>query len=210
MIYALPGAETKYRGHHSDQVVRVSEGNVGAFIQDALDAPEAKALGDRFQLALGVGPSAHERRVINALVALKLGVTPGTVARHLGWKDFERFCALIFRSRGYEVRENITLTKPRAQIDVIATGSSYVLCVDCKRWKKDLAPAALRRIASAQKRRSALLRANRKELKPILSAILSLSAPAGSFVDGVAVVPIGALTGFLDSLESYLDRFEVT
>jgi hypothetical protein len=40
--------------------------------------------------------------------------------------------------------------------------------------------------------------------------ILSLSAPSGDFVDGVAVVPIGSLTGFLESVEAYLDRLEVS
>jgi hypothetical protein len=189
-------------------LVRVNEENVGAFIQGALDAPDALAMGDRLQLTLGVGSTGPERRVINALVALRLGVTPGTVARNLDWKDFEKFCALIFKSRGYAVMENLTLKKPRAQIDVVAVGSSYVICADCKRWRRDHSPAALRSIALAQKRRSELLRRSQKDQKPILSAVLSLSAPRGSFVEGVAVVPIGSLTGFLDSLESYLEYFE--
>jgi hypothetical protein len=190
-------------------VTRVTEDNVGAFIQGALDAPEARALGDRLESELGVAPSTQERRVVNALVALRLGLTPGTVARHLGWKDFEKFCALLFRSRGYEVMENLTLTKPRAQIDIVAIGPTYAVCVDCKRWKKGHSPSVLRQFAAAQKRRSGLLRRAMKNQEPILSAILSLSAPSGDFVDGVAIIPIGALTSFLDSIEGYLDRFDV-
>lgn len=195
---------------HVPLLARVNEENVGAFIHGALDAPEALALGDKLQLALGVGSTEPEKRVVNALVALRLGVTPGTVARNLDWKDFEKFCALIFRSRGYTVRENLTLKKPRAQIDVVAVGSSYVICADCKRWKRDHSPGALRSIALAQRRRSVLLRRNQKGQKPILSAILSLSASTGGFVEGVAVVPIGSLTGFLDSLESYVEHFEAS
>ena len=191
-------------------MVRVNEENVGAFIQGALDAPEAVAMSDRLELTLGVGEMGLERRVVNAMVALRLGVTPSTVARHLGWKDFERFCALIFRSRGYEVKVNLTLRKPRAQIDVVAVGPSFAICVDCKRWRNDHSPSTIREIALAQKRRSGLLRRDQKDLKPILSAILSLSAPTGTFVEGVAVVPIGALTGFLDSLESHTERFDIS
>jgi hypothetical protein len=190
-------------------VTKVTEENVGAFIQGALDAPEASALADGLRSELGVGESIQERRIVNALVALRLGLTPGTVARHLGWKDFEKFCALCFRARGYEVKENLTLTKPRAQIDLVAIGPSYAVCVDCKRWKKDHSPSVLRGFAAAQKRRSSLLRRVLRGQKPILSAILSLSAPTGDFVEGVAVIPIGALTGFLDSVESYFDRFDV-
>ena len=206
----LPAAETKYRRRLRSSVTRVTEENVGAFIQGALDAPEADALGDRMESAFGVTPSARERRVINALVAMRLGLTPGTVTRHLGWKDFESFCAMVFRSRGFEVKENLTLTKPRAQIDLVAVGPSYVVCVDCKRWKRDHSPSVLKRFASAQKRRSSLLRKVVGEPKPILSAIISVSAARGDFVDGVAIIPIGALTGFLDSAEAYLDRFEAS
>jgi hypothetical protein len=206
----LSGAETKYLGDTSRPVVKVTEENVGAFIQGALDAPEAMALGDRLGSALGVGTSTQERRIVNALVALRLGLTPGTVARHLGWRDFERFCALFFRSRGYEVLENLNLRKPRVQIDLVAIGTSYALCVDCKRWKKGQSPSVLRKFAAAQKRRSRLLRKVLKDKKPVLSAIISLSAPSGDFVDGVAIIPIGALTGFLESVEAYLDRFDAS
>jgi restriction endonuclease len=191
-------------------VTRVTEENVGAFIQGALDAPEATALGDKLEGALGAGSSAQERRVINALVALRLGLTPGTVARHLGWRDFERFCAMFFRARGYEVMENLTLRNPRVQIDLVAIGPSYTFCVDCKRWKKGHSPSVLQRFAAAQKRRSSLLRKVLIDRRPILSVILSLSAPSGDFVDGVAVVPIGSLTGFLESVEAYLDRLEAS
>ena len=191
-------------------MVKVTEENVGAFIQGALDAPEAKALGDELESALGVGPPVPERRVVNALVAMKLGLAPGTVARHLDWRDFERFCALCFRSRGYEVIENLTLKKPRAQIDLVAIGPSYAVCVDCKRWKKGHSPSLLRRLAADQKRRSRLYRKALGNQKPILSAILSLSAPAGDFVEGVAIIPIGALSGFLDSVEAYLDLLDVS
>ena len=191
-------------------MVKVTEENVGAFIQGALDAPEAKALGDELESALGVGPPVPERRIINALVAMKLGLTPGTVARHLDWRDFERFCALFFRSRGYEVIENLTLKKPRAQIDLVAIGPSYAVCVDCKRWKKGHSPSLLRRFAADQKRRSRLFRKAIGDQKPILSAILSLSAPSGDFVEGVAIIPIGALSGFLDSVEAYLDLLDVS
>ena len=191
-------------------MVKVTEENVGAFIQGALDAPEAKALGDELESALGVGPPVPERRVVNALVAMKLGLTPGTVARHLDWRDFERFCALFFRSRGYEVIENLTLKKPRAQIDLVAIGPSYAVCVDCKRWKKGHSPSLLRRLAADQKRRSRLYRKALGNQKPILSAILSLSAPSGDFVEGVAIIPIGALSGFLDSVEAYLDLLDVS
>jgi len=189
-------------------VAKVTEENVGAFIQGALDAPEAMAMGDELESALGVGSTPRERQVINALVALRLGLTPGTVARHLDWRDFERFCALFFRSRGYEVTENLTLRKPRVQIDLVAVGPSYVVCVDCKRWKKGHSPSVLRKFAADQKRRSTLLRKVLGDKKPILSAILSLSAPSGDFVDGVAIIPIGALTGFFESVEGYLDRFD--
>ncbi len=143
-----------------------------------------------------------------ALVALALcgaGRRPEDVSACLSWKEFEAFCSELFKASGFEVRENIILKKPRAQIDMVAYGQSYVLSVDCKHWKRSHSPSALRRFARDQLGRSALLRRRLADPKPIVSAILSFSEPGGSFVEGVAVVPLRTLRSFLTSVESYFE-----
>lgn len=134
---------------------------------------------------------------------LKLGTPTEEVSRLLSWRDFELLAAAILRASGYSVRENVVLTKPRAQIDVVAVGPSYVLSIDCKHYSRGNPPSSLARFARNQLRRSELLRKKKGGSRPIASVILSMSEPEGGFVEGVAVVPIRTLRDFLTGLESY-------
>jgi hypothetical protein len=124
------------------------------------------------------------------------------------WKDFEEFCAQLLRSAGYAVKENVYLSRPRAQIDLVASGPIFVLSIDCKHWKRAPSLSSLERFAQAQLRRSRLLRRSLDDTRPIISAILNLSEPEGTFVNGVAVVPLRALRNFIETVESYSDLLE--
>lgn len=126
------------------------------------------------------------------------------------WKDFEGFCAQLLRASGYSVRENIYLSHPRSQIDLVATGPLFVISLDCKHWKRAPSRSVLEGFAMTQLRRSRFLRRTLHDKRPIISAILSLSEPAGSFVEGVAVVPLRTLRDFLDTVESYSSLLEMS
>ncbi len=133
------------------------------------------------------------------------GVPEEDAAKSLTWRDFERFCARLLRENGYSVRENLYLSRPRAQLDLVATGPLFVISLDCKRWRRTPSPSVLEGIALAQLARSRLLRRSLGNAKPILSGILSFSEPSGSIVDGVAVVPLRAVRSFLETVEAYRD-----
>jgi hypothetical protein len=153
---------------------------------------------------LGVEPDLGDS-TLAAITLCRAGRLPEEVSSSLNWREFESFCSNLLRTAGYSVRENVVLRRPRAQIDIVAAGPSHVLSIDCKHWRKDHSRSALRRIATDQKERSRLLRRFQPEAKPIVSAILSFSASSGSFVEGVAVVPLRTLRGFLVSVESYTE-----
>jgi hypothetical protein len=140
---------------------------------------------------------------------LKMGAQPEEVSRLLSWQEFERLSAALLRVSGYTVRENVVLTKPRAQIDIVASGPSIVLCMDCKHYQKGHPPSALAKFAADQLRRSGLLRKKSGDPRPIASVILSMSEPEGKFVRGVAVVPVRTLSSFLAHIESYLGLLEL-
>ena len=139
---------------------------------------------------------------------LKTGAQPEEVSRLLSWKDFELLSAALLKASGYSVRENVVLTKPRAQLDIVATGTSLTLSVDCKHYRRSHSPSALEKFARDQLRRSELLRRKAQVRGSIASVILSMSEPEGRFVGGVAVVPIRTLRSFLNSVESYLGALE--
>jgi hypothetical protein len=145
-----------------------------------------------------------------AYALLKLRHRPEEVSRLLSWQEFEQLAAALLRAAGYEVDENIRMTRPRAQIDAVAYGTSIILSVDCKHYRRGPGPASLRRFAKAQLKRSGLLRKKVKDSRPIASVILSMSEPEGSFVDGVAIVPVRTLRNFLNSLDSYIGLLDLT
>lgn len=140
---------------------------------------------------------------------LKAGARPEEVSRLLSWKDFELLSGALLKASGYSVRENVVLTKPRAQLDIVATGTSLTLSVDCKHYRRSHSPSSLEKFARDQLRRSELLRKKAQVRGSIASVILSMSEPEGRFVGGVAVVPIRTLRSFLNSVESYLGALEL-
>lgn len=161
----------------------------------------------RLELDLGEAEALSTACVAYAL--LKQRTQPEEVSRLLSWREFEQLTAALLRASGFVVKENLTLTKPRAQIDAVAFGTSMILCVDCKHYRREPGPASLHKFATAQLRRSWLLRKKTDDPRPIASVILSVSEPEGGFVEGVAVVPIRTLRSFLTSLDSYTELFEL-
>lgn len=147
------------------------------------------------------GSAADEKLAGLALCAR--GEPPESVSRHLSWKDFEGFCSEILRSRGYLVRENVVLRKPRAQVDVYAISRSMSLAVDCKHWARAPGYSSLARLVDAQKARATRLRGTLDESGPIASVILVMVDGGARFVSGGAVVPIFAFGDFLDNVEAF-------
>ncbi len=163
---------------------------------------------EQARLNLGV-QGEEESPALTAVALVSLGVDPETVSRALSWRDFESFCADIVRAERFEVKENIMLNNPRAQIDIIARSNSFVITMDCKHWSR-LGPSGLRTIALAQLQRSRLVRERlQAERLPIVSAVLTLFDHQVRFTEGVAVVPVSALRNFLQSLEGLTEMLEV-
>ncbi len=164
---------------------------------------------DEARADLGLPEESSLSPVCVAYALLKLQTEPEEVSRLLSWRDFEGLAGALLRAGGFEVRKNVVLTKPRAQIDVVGYGSSTVLSVDCKHYRQEPGPSAQTKFAWAQLRRSALLRLKTHDPRPIASVILTISEPEGKFVEGVAIVPVRTLRSFLTNLDSYRDMFDL-
>ncbi len=186
-------------------MARFSDSRAGVFIQGGVGGPRAEGAVAVICEELGIPSSQAWQKIVRALAAVRLGTAAEEAAKHLDWKEFESFCAMLLRASGYSVRENVLLRRPRAQIDIVASGPSMVLSIDCKHWQRAHPPSVLAGFAEAQKKRSAAFRRAHPEVKPIRSVVLSFSEPEGRFVEGVAVVPIRTLKDFLETVESYPD-----
>ncbi|HZW84367.1 MAG TPA: restriction endonuclease [Nitrososphaerales archaeon] len=157
---------------------------------------------------LGFGEEMVLDPVCVAYALLKLDVQLDEVSRLLTWKDFERLAGALFRAAGYQVKENLYLRKPRAQIDLVAYGPSTILAVDCKHWGRGVPGSTFRKAAQDQLKRCEMLRRKLDDSRPIGAMILALSPPEGTFVEGVPVVPVRTLRSFLGELESYASLME--
>lgn len=158
---------------------------------------------------LGLGEAESASPVCVGYALLKAGAQPDEVSRLLTWQEFEQLSAALLEAGGYSVRKNVILTRPRAQLDIVATGASAILNVDCKHYRRGNSPSALARFAAGQLRRSALLRGRTHDPRPIASVILGMSEPEGRFVEGVAVVPVRTLRSFLTTIDSYLGSMDL-
>ncbi len=157
----------------------------------------------RDQLLLFPVASDEDDRVAHAVEACRAGMLPEQAAEKLGWREFEVFCASLLRAGGYEVSENVVLTRPRLQIDLVARSASIALAVDCKHWSKAMGPSALGKAADAQLRRARMLRDETSSLEPIAAVILVLAEEQTRYSGGVAVVPVYAFSDFLANVDAY-------
>ena len=148
-------------------------------------------------------------KTVRAIAACRMGAPPELVARHVDWKGFESFCAGILVSRGYRVRTNILLRRPRAQVDILASGNSVALLVDCKHWERAGGVSALGKAVEAQKRRAERLRGTLDVIAPMAVVIVSLRDESTRFVDGAAIVPIQTLRDFVENITAYMEHLEL-
>src|SRR5437870_3897421 len=196
------------RGFVPEAVSKADE-NLYQLLMRKCASPEvAESLLRETGLRFGI-PGSELRPTLAALALVSLGVSSESVSRMLPWGDFESFCADIAIAQGYQVKRNVTLRNPRAQIDFIARSETVIASMDCKHWSR-LGPSAVRALALAQLRRSRLLRRTlRTEKLPIVSAIITLFDSRERFAEGVAVVPVSVLPNFLQDLEGLTEMLEV-
>jgi hypothetical protein len=153
-----------------------------------------------YRLGIEGLPSMNEQ--LAGLALCLRGESVELVSKYLSWKDFEGFSSDMLRAKGYSVRENLLLKKPRAQIDVFAVSDRISLTIDCKHWARTPSHATLAKLVEAQKSRAKRLRDSLDNFSPMASVILVLVDGGERFVAGGAVVPIFALNDFLDNIEA--------
>ena len=155
-------------------------------------------------LSLDLGlPGEPQGYPLAALALIRLGEDSQKVASQLEWDEFEELCARQLYSSGFHVKKNVILTKPRKQIDLLATSSLISLAVDCKHYARAIEPGALERFARDQLERSRLYKAKKSHSGPLLPVILTLVESTTIVVEGVPVVPIMKLRDFLQTVNPY-------
>jgi len=142
-----------------------------------------------------------------AIFAIKNGATIDEVAIHLDWRDFEGLVTKIFEAKGFSVIKNLTLTKPRMEIDVVGIRLGIAILVDCKHWKRQ-SPSTLRNTVTKQIQR---VRHYVKKTSGAMAVpvIVTLYQEQLSFIEKVPIVPILQFSSFVDDLYGNLDQVNV-
>lgn len=145
-----------------------------------------------------------------AVSAVNLGLDIETVCHLLDWREFEKLAVLAFESNGYSVVRNLRFKgkENRWEIDALGFKKPFIVCVDCKHWRRGLHPSALKQIIEKHwKRVQALaevldslsheLSISSWRFAKLIPAVLSLVPSRFKIYEGVPVVPIFQFQNFL-------------
>ena len=177
---------------------------------DPLESLLTRKAGGREGAARALDETAQElgltrtgSRALLAVALIRKGVGHAEVSRYLTWREFEAFSDALLEANGFSVTANITITKPRRQIDLYAESSTFAVCADCKHWERSFPRSVLERFAREQADRSSLYKKKRTIRVPVLPALITLVEPTSRVVLGVPVVPVWALRDFLATVNPF-------
>ena len=145
------------------------------------------------------------------LKAAFLAITKGSpieeVSEYLNWRDFEALVSKILDENDFQVEQNVILTKPRMEIDVIGIKLNIAILIDCKHWKR-MSNSALIEIVKKQVNRVKRYASKLTGIM-VVPVIVTLHQEEIIFVNKVPIVPIMQLSSFLDELYGNLDQMKV-
>jgi len=168
---------------------------------------------DLFHEKEGVIEASPNQRVKIAIHALRLGADFERVCALLSWNEFENIAAQAFEANNYRVMRNFHFKQAsrKWEIDIVTFKKPFILCVDCKHWKRGWRKAATAKAVETQVERtkafaSALpnyypkARIGEWETATLIPIVLSLASGPYKFYDNVPIVPVLQLQDFINEL----------
>lgn len=161
------------------------------------------------------------QRLKLAMAAINHGADVENVSSFLQWKEFEDMAVFALEQNGYDVSKNFHFSHlgHRWEMDVIAYRKPLVICIDCKHWRRGVAPSALKKIVNEQiERTSALadfLRSSKTKLEcaswnyaKLLPVILLLFTGRFKFYNDVPIVSVLQFQDFINQLPAFVDNLK--
>jgi Holliday junction resolvase len=142
-----------------------------------------------------------------SLLALRMGAPIDEISQILDWKDFEALVSEILELREFDVTRNLTLTKPRTQIDVIGIKAGVAILIDCKHWKR-LSYSVLETAVNKQIERTKHY-VTKEKVRAALPAIVTLYQEEVKFINKVPIIPIFQLDSFCDEFYGNLEEMDL-
>ena len=172
---------------------------------------EALALANAIELKDDI--ACVRSRAELAAAAIRLGGDPERISRRLDWRDFEALVASALQEAGFSVSRSVRLPgRGGLEVDVVGASGRVAVAVDCKRWSyRSSSPSRIGEAARRHRLRSQRLASiwgslSLPKASVLVPALVVLREDLPRFVEGVAVVPVLALRGFIEDLEAVADE----
>lgn len=163
-----------------------------------------------YQDLIEVSPT---QRVKIAVAALSFAGDFERTCALLSWAEFEGIVAQAFEVNGYRTLRNFRFKQQskRWEIDVLGIKKTFIICVDCKHWKRGWRRAAIAKAVEAQTQRtealSKVLPTYRQKAKleqventKLIPVVMSLTPGPFKFHAGVPIVPVLQVQDFINEL----------
>ena len=123
-----------------------------------------------------------------AIALLENGFPIDEISIALDWRDFEGLTATILASNNFAVIKNLTLTKPRMEIDIVGVRLGIAILIDCKHWKR-YSISSLTTVVKKQIQRTKHYVAKTQGAIAV-PVIVTLYSDKVDFIENVPIVPI--------------------
>jgi hypothetical protein len=127
------------------------------------------------------------------------------VSEAVVWQHFEQLAAFIFEQNNFRVKVNTVKTcqKTKRQYDVIAWKGNQTFLVECKKWAGNrYRLSALKKAVEQHKERTLFYAAvTNEDAIPLLVTLIEEDI---RFYEGVPIVPVQKLNGFVSELDGYV------
>jgi len=138
-----------------------------------------------------------------AIMLIQNGFSIDEISIVLDWRNFEGLVAEILSEKNFAVINNLILTKPRMEIDVIGIHLGVAMLIDCKHWKK-YSSSALSDVVKKQIERTRHY-VSKTQNAIAVPVIVTLYQDKLDFIDKVPIVPIFQFSSFVDEFYGNLE-----
>jgi len=127
------------------------------------------------------------------------------ILKDFGWRDFEDFVAEIFSLNNFITKRRVRFkTSKRYEIDIVAEKDNFVLCIDCKKWRRGrYKEYGLKKAAEKQKERCENLKNFLNDERKYFPLVVTLYEENISKHNSVIFVPVWKLNEVLNRFEVY-------
>lgn len=160
-----------------------------------------------------------DQRLSLSVRAVELGADFETVSRSLGWLEFEELSAKVFEANKFRVKHRFRFTAEgrRWELDVLAVRAPYIVCAECKHWRKGIGNRTARGIIETHLTKTEVFSRHLEGLRErigaegwskavIVPVALTLSATPMEIYRRVPSVSVLALPSFLSEFDGQLER----